>query len=155
MDPQEAILEACERESVMGRQLDLSMMSFNIPEEIAAIRRHEQWSTNRRSAKTLVKNEDLRIVLVLVSSGMTIHEHQAEGPITVSVAQGSILFKAEGKERVLRSGDLLTLESGIPHQVEALEDSAFVLTVVRLDRCGTFQQQARRPVERNVPPSSK
>jgi hypothetical protein len=33
---------------------------------------------------------------------------------------------------VLRNGDLLTLAAEVPHQVDAIEDCAFVLTVVQL-----------------------
>ena len=113
------------------RRLDLAVMSFNIPEEIAAMKSSEQWSSTGRGAKTLVKNDDLRIVLVGLSAGKTIQEHRAEGAISVAVAQGAIRFTAEGKEQVLRSGGLLTLASALPHQVDALEDSAFVLTMVQ------------------------
>lgn len=113
------------------RPLDLPMMSFNIREEIASMKDGEQFKAARRGAKTLIKNDDLRMVLVLLSTGMVVHEHRAEGPITVSVAEGSIRFKAEAKEQILRSGDVLTLASAIPHQVEALEESAFVITVVQ------------------------
>lgn len=113
------------------RTLDLPLMSFSIPGEIAAMKNGEQWTATRRGAKTLVKNDALRIVLVVLSAGMTIHEHHAEGPISVSVAEGAIRFEAEGRAQVLRSGDLLTLAAARPHEVEALEDSAFVLTVVQ------------------------
>jgi quercetin dioxygenase-like cupin family protein len=113
------------------RQLDLPLMSFMIPDEITAMRSTQQWTSTGRGAKTLVKNDDLRIVLVALSVGKTIHEHHAEGAISVYVAQGAIRFTTEGKEQVLGSGSLLTLAATLPHQVEALEDSAFVLTVVQ------------------------
>jgi quercetin dioxygenase-like cupin family protein len=113
------------------RNLDLPLMSFSIPDEIAAMKSSEQWSATRRGAKTLLKNNDLRIVLVVLSAGMAIHEHHAEGAISVSVAQGAIRFKAEGKEQVLRDGGLLALAPEVPHEVEALEDCAFVLTVAQ------------------------
>lgn len=113
------------------RVLDLPLMTFDIPAEIAGMRASEQWKTSRRGAKTLAKNADVRIVLVGLSKGLAIHEHRAEGPITVSVAEGRIHFKVGGEERILARGALLTLGSGITHQLEALEDSAFVVTVIQ------------------------
>lgn len=113
------------------RKLDLSMMSFTIADELAEMKTGEQWASTRRGAKTLVKNDDLRIVLVALSAGMTIHEHHVEGAISVSVVQGALRFTAKGKEQVLRNSDLLTLAAEVPHQVDAIEDCAFVLTVVQ------------------------
>jgi quercetin dioxygenase-like cupin family protein len=49
--------------------------------------------------------------------------------MTVSIAQGSIRFEAGSDQRTLSSGGLLTLGGGIRHAVEALEDSAFVITI--------------------------
>jgi quercetin dioxygenase-like cupin family protein len=117
--------------SEMHRVLDKPLMSFNIPHELREMRASEQWKTSHRGAKTLAKNEDVRVVLVALSKGMTVHEHQAEGAITVSVAEGSIRFIARGEERSLEQGALITLGAGIPHQVDALEDSAFVVTVIQ------------------------
>lgn len=112
------------------RNLDQAMMSFSIPDEIARIRSAPQWSASRKGSITLVKNDELRVVLVVLSKGMLLHEHEADGQIAVSVVQGSIRFEAGGDQRTISSGGLLTLRGGIRHAVEALEDSAFVITLV-------------------------
>jgi quercetin dioxygenase-like cupin family protein len=112
------------------RILDQPMMCFSIPEETARIRSGAQWRASQKGSITLAKNHELRIVLIVLSKGMGLDEHQAEGQITVSVAQGSIRFKAGSDQRTLLSGGLLTLGSGIRHAVEALEDSAFLITLV-------------------------
>lgn len=113
------------------RTLDKSLMTFDIPAEIEKLKQGAQWKTSHRGAVTLAKNPHLRIVLVVLSKGVRIHEHHAEGPITVSVVEGSILFRATEHENSLSSGGLLTLAGGIPHEVEAVEESAFVITVVQ------------------------
>ena len=112
------------------RRLDLTLMRFNILDEIAAMKSSAQWNSTGRGAKTLVKNDELRIVLVALSARKAIHEHHAEGAISVSVVEGAIRFTGDGKEQGLRSGSLLALAAALPHGVEALEDSAFMLTVV-------------------------
>lgn len=116
------------------RVLDKSLMTFNLPEEISKLKQGEQWKGTHRGAITLAKNDDLRLVLVVLSQGMRLHEHHAEGPITVSVIEGSIIFRAAGDEHRLSSGGLLMLKGAIAHDVRALEESAFVITVVQPSR---------------------
>jgi quercetin dioxygenase-like cupin family protein len=118
----------------LHRILDRPLMTFSVPDEISRLKQGEQWTRTRRAALTLAKNADLRLVLVLLSEGMDIHEHQAEGPITVSVAMGALKFSAAGEEHTLDAGALLSLGGGIPHSVHALEECAFIVTVIQPPR---------------------
>lgn len=111
------------------RALDLPLMSFATEREIEKLKASAQWQRESRAALTLVKTHAVTIVLVALHAGAVLKEHHAEGPITVAVLEGAIRFKTSGDERVLRRGALLALGSAIQHEVEALEDSAFVLTV--------------------------
>jgi hypothetical protein len=77
----------------------------------------------------LVKTSAVTIVLLALHAGAVLKEHHAEGPITIAVLEGAISFKALDEERVLRRGGLLALGHAIQHEVEALEESSFVLTV--------------------------
>ena len=113
------------------RVMNQPRMTFSVPDELWEMKAGEQWKSTHRGAKTLVKNDALRIVLVALSRGMRVEEHKAEGAITVSVAEGSVRFTANGEDIVLATGALLTLAGGIPHAVEALEESAFVVTVAQ------------------------
>ena len=117
--------------TIQHRALDKPLMSFSVPEEIAKIKEGDQWKHTRRGAVTLSKNADVRTVLVALSEGMEIHEHHAEGPITVYVVEGAINFSASGEQRRLAAGSLLALGGGIPHDVHALEECAFIITVVQ------------------------
>jgi quercetin dioxygenase-like cupin family protein len=110
-------------------RLDQPMMAFAVAEEISKINA-DQRSTNKGKRSTvLAKNEHLRIVLAVLSRGEALQEHETEGQITVSVVQGAIRFNALNERISLGAGGLLTLQPGIRHSVEALEDSAFVITV--------------------------
>jgi len=111
------------------RALDLPLMSFATEQEIAKLKTSDQWRRESRAALTLVKTGAVTIVLVALHAGAILKEHHAEGAITVAVLEGAIRFKACGEERVLRRGGLLALGAALPHEVEALEESAFVLTV--------------------------
>jgi len=113
------------------RVMDQPKMSFDIPAELREMKAGEYWTNSHRGAKTLLKNDALRVVLVALATGLRVDEHRAEGAITVSVAEGSVRFTANGEGTVLAAGALLTLAGGIPHAVEALEESAFVVTILQ------------------------
>jgi quercetin dioxygenase-like cupin family protein len=111
------------------KKLDQPMMAFAIAEEISKIKAdHPSTSEGKRSA-VLAKNEHVSIVLAVLARGEALEEHQTEGQITVTVVQGAIRFDALNERVRLNAGGLLTLRPGIRHSVEALEDSAFVITV--------------------------
>ncbi len=79
----------------------------------------------------LVSFAALRVVLVTMPGGSLWEQHQTTGRITVQVLAGHIRLNAEGATHDLPTGHLLALESNIPHDVEALVDSTFLLTVAR------------------------
>jgi quercetin dioxygenase-like cupin family protein len=56
-------------------------------------------------------------------------EHHADGTISVQVLKGQIRFTVLNKPHDLKPGNLLTLGASIKHEVEALENSAFLLTI--------------------------
>ena len=114
-----------------ARKLDSPLMTVSLDEEIARLRSGKQWASNRRAAITLMKTPDFRIVLIALGLGKIMHEHRAEGPITLLVQQGAIRLTVTGAEHVLKRGQLLTLDRVIAHEVEALEESTLLLTIVQ------------------------
>lgn len=112
------------------RTLDAPMLSFELDPEIARLKAGHQWQIEDRAAITLVKTARLRLVLILMKKGATMHEHRVEGPISLWVVSGAISFAADGEKRTVAHNGLLVLDKAIPHDVEALEDeSAFLLTI--------------------------
>lgn len=80
-------------------------------------------------AKTLAKYDDFRVVLTVLRAGMRIPAHKTEGRISIHTVTGHVEVRADGRTFDLTAGRLLTLDRGVPHDVEALEESAFVLTI--------------------------
>jgi quercetin dioxygenase-like cupin family protein len=83
------------------------------------------------TAKTLVKQPDMRIVLVVMKAGSVLKEHQAEARISVQTLSGRVRFRAAGESIELPTGKLLVVDKKVPHEVEALEDSTFLLSLFR------------------------
>jgi quercetin dioxygenase-like cupin family protein len=101
---------------------------FDLEVEIRDSESRKPWPSAKH-AKTLINKAGLRLVLFTMESGATIKEHHAEGPITVQVLRGEIRFRAQEQDHVLRAGEILTLGPSIRHAVEAVGDSAFLLTI--------------------------
>ncbi len=59
-----------------------------------------------------------------------IEEHQNAGRVSVHTVAGHIRMNAGGKSFDLPQGSVLALDRAVRHDVEALEDSAFLLTAV-------------------------
>ena len=82
-----------------------------------------------QNARTLIKYDDFRVVLIALAAETRMQEHKTEGRISIHVLSGHIQLRASGRTFNLRSGGLLALERGVSHDVGALEESAFLLTI--------------------------
>jgi quercetin dioxygenase-like cupin family protein len=108
--------------------LQSPILSFDLNGEIERLREENTWQAGRNS-KTLVKHPDLRVVLTVMKLGAQLHEHKTAGRISVQAVVGHIRMHVGDEVIDLPAGHLLALERGLPHDVEALEDSAFLLTI--------------------------
>ncbi|HEV2576506.1 MAG TPA: cupin domain-containing protein [Acidobacteriaceae bacterium] len=104
------------------------MAQFDLNQEIADAASKKPWQSGQY-AKTLFKKHDLRVVLISMESGAHMKEHHADGTISVQVLKGKLRLNVGGKPHELSTGNLFTLGASIRHDVEALEDSAFLLTI--------------------------
>lgn len=117
------------REAREARLFPASVHVFPMPETARALREEALYTVTGHSATTLVKGTGLRVVLQTLDVGAVLKEHTAPGPITVHVIEGEIRFETEGDVFYLKPGDLLALPAGVPHQVEAVKESTFLLTI--------------------------
>lgn len=104
------------------------MAHFDLAQEIADATSEKPWQAGHH-AKTLFKKHDFRVVLVTMERGAHMKEHHADGTISVQVLKGKIRMNVGGKPHELDAGNLFTLAASIRHDVEALDDSAFLLTI--------------------------
>jgi quercetin dioxygenase-like cupin family protein len=65
----------------------------------------------------------------VLRTGTRLHEHQANGPLTLQVISGRLAFHAAGRSLTLSPGDVAVLETAVSHEVEAVEEAAFLLTI--------------------------
>jgi quercetin dioxygenase-like cupin family protein len=103
-------------------------LTVDLTAQIEQLAGESYWQVGRNS-KTLVKFPDFRMVLTAVRANSRIEEHHAAGRIAIQTVRGHLKMRATGREFDLPLGHILVLDRGIPHDVEALEDSAFLLTI--------------------------
>ena len=80
-------------------------------------------------SKVLVKTSDLRLVLFAMEAGSLVPQHHSEGRIVVHCLKGGLRMQMPAESKQLHEGDVLVLDRRVPHDVKALEDSIFLLTI--------------------------
>ena len=85
-----------------------------------------------RAAHTLTGGADraLRQTLIGLLAGATLDEHESPGEATLLVLSGRVVLRTNSDETTLSAGMHLAIPAS-RHAVEALEDSAILLTVAK------------------------
>jgi quercetin dioxygenase-like cupin family protein len=116
--------------AMIGDTLDTPVVQCTLLEEIQALHKEDAWLKGTGpSSKTLVKHSDLRIVLIAMRKKMSMHEHRTAARISVQTLAGCIRLRLPDRTVDLAAGQLIVLDQCVPHDVEAEEDSAFLLTL--------------------------
>jgi quercetin dioxygenase-like cupin family protein len=112
-------------------ELSRSVTVLDLSGKVAALRREPAWQQNDRNAKTFVKEADLRMVLTVLKQGAVVKEHRAPGTAVVQALSGRIRLRIADQDQMveLPAGHFVILERDLPHDVEALEESAFAITI--------------------------
>ncbi|KHF43442.1 cupin domain-containing protein [Saccharomonospora viridis] len=85
-----------------------------------------------RSASTVYGGHEhvLRQTVIALAAGATLTEHENPGEATLIVLRGRVRLRSGEDEWDGRTGDLIVIPQA-RHSLEALEDSAVVLTVAK------------------------
>jgi quercetin dioxygenase-like cupin family protein len=114
-----------------SRHLADPVREIDLAKEARELRKDETWQREGHNAKTLVKNESLRIVLIDMHEGAQLGEHRTASRISIQVLTGNVSVRLPGRSYAVAAGQLLAVDESIPHDVEALEPSTFLLTLAR------------------------
>jgi len=104
-------------------------LSFDLAAEAEKLRREPTWNAHGHNAKTLVKHPDFRVVLIALRAGARISEHKTDHCVTIHALEGTLRLQLRGETLQLDSGSLLALEQTVLHDIEAVTDSLFVLSL--------------------------
>lgn len=106
------------------------LLQIDLDCELQQLRRKESWQRESgRSSKTLAKYPDFRIVLILMKGGTRMRQHRAEGRISIQQLKGQVCIHLADRIVNVSAGHLVMLDCGVLHDVEALQESALLLTI--------------------------
>jgi unsaturated pyranuronate lyase len=91
--------------------------------------RHISWSSipvenlNSLLGRQLIVGRDIMLAHVLLKKGCIVPEHSHPNEQVTYVLEGALKFWIDGKEIVVRAGEVLTIPPHMPHKAEAVEDT--------------------------------
>lgn len=129
MTQTDELAEGVQVEEGMVARLSAPLLTFDLAAEIEQLNNEEHWLKDGRISKTLVKHSDFRIVLMFMKAGTLMQEHKTDARISLHALSGRLLIKLDSRTVELPAGHLLVLEKGISHDVKALEESVFLLSI--------------------------
>lgn len=115
---------------------------FDVAEITRGMRLEDEYNHRHgHTARTIVRAEDLRVVVIAIRAGAHIAEHVAQATAAIQVVSGRVRIRLprlarqhEDRYEELAEGRLLAMERGLAHSVEALEDSTLLVTMGWRDR---------------------
>ncbi len=103
-------------------------LPFDLAGEIESLHASPDWSTKGIARKTVVRYPDFHITVLVMKANSHIEEHHNPGRISVQTIVGHIRMHAANQTFDLPKGRVLVLDRAVRHDVEALEESAFLLS---------------------------
>jgi quercetin dioxygenase-like cupin family protein len=112
-----------------SRPLRDPLMRFDLAAEIDRLTSEREWNEGDRNSIVLAKDARQRVLLTVMRTGARVGDEEAEGPIAVQVLGGRVAVRRDSYEEALGDGELATIEAGGLWSVQAVEDSAILLTL--------------------------
>jgi len=112
-----------------AQRMHAAALAYDLTREAAALRRERSWERGDRNAKTLVQEPGLRVVLVALRPGARLDDHESHAQVTVQVLAGRLRVRLADRTVEGVPDRLISIEAGVAHALEALEESTFLLTI--------------------------
>lgn len=77
--------------------------------------------------KVLVNQPGFRLVLLSLRAGQSVPEHSTSDRVAIYVVSGHITFYEAEDPAEVRAGEMLTIDGGTPHRLDAHEDSSVLV----------------------------
>ena len=74
-------------------------------------------------SRKIITGEKAMVAQVFLKKDAVVPEHHHESEQITYILEGALKFELEGREVVVRKGEVLTIPSNVPHRAVALEDT--------------------------------
>lgn len=99
----------------------------------AAFLKDIQYNEEKVAISLLLETDFSKEIRIVFKKNQVMKDHKAPHPIVVQVLKGNIDFGVNNEVKRLNSGDMISLEAKIIHNLTALEDSVVRLTLSKSD----------------------
>ncbi|HLJ78858.1 MAG TPA: DUF2249 domain-containing protein [Acidobacteriaceae bacterium] len=96
------------------------MQKHNLPQLI-------EFDEKKFLPKVIFNQPGFRLVLLNVRAGQSVPDHSTSDRVAVYAISGHITFYENQRPADLRPGEMLTIAGGVPHRLEAHEDSSLLV----------------------------
>lgn len=97
---------------------------------VADVRAGAAVEPGRLGHTTVLSSPDVRVVVLTFEAGHVMKEHRAPKTLLMQALDGRLRITAGGQVTELVPGALLRLDASLTHEVEALEASRLMLTLI-------------------------
>lgn len=104
--------------SMLGRYTTISNMLKHI-----AWKDVELEQLNPLLDRQMITGDKIMLARVLLKKGSLVPEHSHENEQVTYILDGALKFWIDGKEIVVRTGEVLCIPAHMPHKAEAVEDT--------------------------------
>jgi quercetin dioxygenase-like cupin family protein len=104
-------------------------------------------------SRKVISGEKVMIAQVFLKKDAVVPEHHHESEQITYILEGALKFELEGKEVIVRKGEVLRIPSHVPHRAVALEDTLDldVFAPIRTDWLSKDDSYLRRGVTEPQP----
>lgn len=127
-----------------ARQLSGQGLRFNLQEELRQLQQEQGDLTGGRATKTLAKAGTLRVTLVRAKAGTTIEPSANAGEASLHVLEGRLRVPGDGQSQEVGPGELVVYDQNLRDRIEALQDSAFLVTVAWEEGAGAWDMEEQQ-----------
>lgn len=100
-----------------------------------------EFDDEKFSPKVLMEEPGYRMVLLSMRAGQLVPAHASKGMVTIHAILGHITLFAGPLPDELYAGQVICIESGVSHRVEAIEDSALLVLSTGVSGSSTTQSE--------------
>lgn len=73
--------------------------------------------------RQMITGENLMFARIILKKGMVVPEHSHLNEQLTYIVEGALKFWIDGRELIVRAGEVLCIPPHLPHKAEALEDT--------------------------------
>lgn len=101
---------------------------INVEQLIRQAKNDAAWKSEKLYSKTLLKDAELRIVLIGIHEGSAIEMHEADSTVCLQVLEGILIYATEQKTLPVNEGEMFIVEKGTLHGLSAKIPTLFLMT---------------------------